>query len=139
MMKGGWTYILANKRNGTLYIGVSSDLCQRIAEHKEHYYPDSFTARHNVDKLVHYECFDRIEDAIAREKQLKDWNRNWKKDLVEKTNPEWDDLWNKFFETGEIRYEYNPEDKNIKMMKTELDYDPDNRLFRKIFKGVPKK
>ena len=92
-MKTGYVYILASGRNGTLYIGVSSDLSSRILQHKTKYNINSFTSRYTADKLVYYECLPDIDSAIRREKQLKDWNRNWKKDLIEKTNPEWRDLY----------------------------------------------
>lgn len=91
MAKGGYIYILTNKRNGTLYIGVTSDLARRIDEHKTHAV-DGFTKKYDLDQLVWYETHDSIEEAIAREKQLKKWNRNWKLALIEKDNPEWNDL-----------------------------------------------
>ena len=70
----------------------TSDLFQRIPEHINKVYPDSFTAKYNCNKLVYYETFGRIEDAIAREKQLKKWNREWKNKLITDFNPEWKDL-----------------------------------------------
>ena len=84
-------YILASKRNGTLYIGVTSDLVQRIMQHKALAVP-GFTQRYGVTKLVYVERFAQIHDAIAREKQLKGWNRAWKIKLIERSNPNWDDL-----------------------------------------------
>jgi putative endonuclease len=92
MQYGGTVYILANKLNTTLYIGVTSDLFSRIPEHKNKIYKTSFTAKYNCDKLVYYETFGRIENAIAREKQLKKWNRAWKEALINKMNPDWKDL-----------------------------------------------
>ena len=85
-------YILASKRNGTLYIGVTSDLIKRTWEHREHLV-DGFTARHDVTRLVHYELYGTMADAIEREKRLKKWNRQWKLELIEKTNPDWRDLY----------------------------------------------
>ena len=94
MERGGCIYIMTNKENGTLYIGVTSDLRSRIYEHKIHEYPDSFTAKYNLIYCVYYECFSSIEEAIAREKQLKGWIRAKKIKLIESMNPMWMDLWN---------------------------------------------
>ncbi len=88
----GYVYILASRRNGTLYIGVTSDLARRIFEHREGLLP-GFTREHGVKTLVHYEPFDRIDDAIHREKQMKKWNRAWKLELIERHNPQWLDLY----------------------------------------------
>ena len=87
-----YVYILARKRNGTLYIGVTSDLVKRAYEHKSDLV-DGFTKKYGVHDLVYYETVDSIESAIAREKQLKKWNRAWKVRLVEKGNPYWRDLY----------------------------------------------
>ena len=92
-MKGGWVYILASKKNGTLYIGVTSNIHERIYAHKQKTIP-GFTKKYNVDRLVYYTYFDRIEDAIAEEKRLKNWKRSWKTDLIEEMNPDWRDLYN---------------------------------------------
>ena len=91
MPKQGYVYILASDRNGTLYIGVTANLNQRLAQHKSKS-AEAFTKRYNVTRLVYCELHDAIEDAITREKALKKWNRAWKIDLIEKTNPEWRDL-----------------------------------------------
>ena len=91
-MKQGYVYILFNKPNGTLYIGVTSDLIKRIYEHKNKYVK-GFTEKYSVDKLGYYEMFDNITDAIAREKQLKGGNRQKKLNLIKKMNPEWKDLY----------------------------------------------
>ena len=91
-MKIGYVYILASRRNGTIYVGVTSDLVKRVYEHKNHL-AKGFTDKYNVDKLVYYEQFDDIISAIAREKQLKPWKRKWKLDLIEKDNPDWRDLY----------------------------------------------
>jgi putative endonuclease len=86
MAKSGYVYILASKRNGTLYVGVTSDLVQRIHRHRA---TDAggFTTRYGVKRLVHFEVFDDIASAIAREKALKKWRRIWKLDLIERNNP----------------------------------------------------
>ncbi|MBS0351685.1 MAG: GIY-YIG nuclease family protein [Proteobacteria bacterium] len=91
-MKSGYVYILANQPNGTLYIGVTSDLRKRIWQHKNKH-SDGFTAKYHLDKLVYYEVFEDIESAIYREKRLKEWQRKWKISLIEKINPLWKDLY----------------------------------------------
>ena len=90
--KKGYVYILFNKRNGTLYTGVTSYLKRRIYEHKTKVHPGSFTAKYAVDKLGYYEEHDLIKDAIEREKQLKGGSRASKIALIEGMNPEWKDL-----------------------------------------------
>ena len=87
-----YVYILASGRNGTLYIGVTNNLPRRIYEHRNHLLP-GFTYKYDVTKLVYFERFDDVRDAIRHEKRLKEWQRNWKKDLIEKYNPEWRDLY----------------------------------------------
>ena len=89
---GGTVYILTNVHHTVLYIGVTSDLFTRIAQHVDKEYSESFTAKFNCNILVYYETYGRIEEAIAREKQLKKWNRAWKEALIIKMNPEWKDL-----------------------------------------------
>ena len=91
-MKGGWVYILASKKNGTLYIGVTANLSKRIWEHKQKLTP-GFTTKYNVDTLVYARQHDRIEDAIAEEKRLKNWKRAWKIELIERENPDWRELY----------------------------------------------
>ena len=86
-----FVYLLASKRNGTLYAGVTHDLARRVLEHKEKAIP-GFTRAYAVDILVWFEEFSDIYDAIAREKQIKGWNRAWKVRLIEKGNPVWNDL-----------------------------------------------
>ena len=93
MEHGGFIYILTNKNNTVLYTGVTSDLNKRITEHRTGRFKNAFTSRYNVTKLVYYEKFMSIEDAIAREKQLKAGSRKKKIDLIEKLNPEWTDLY----------------------------------------------
>lgn len=92
MQYGGSVYILTNKNRTTLYVGVTSNLAARIQEHREKKYPNSFTARYNLDRLVFYENFTRIEEAIAREKQLKGGSRKKKEDLIDAFNVMWRDL-----------------------------------------------
>jgi len=91
-MKTGYTYILSN-RSKTLYIGVTSNLIKRIYEHKNNL-ADGFTSKYNIKDLVYYEIFDSIENAIAREKQLKAGSRAKKITLIESINPSWKDLYN---------------------------------------------
>ncbi|MGH7835387.1 MAG: GIY-YIG nuclease family protein [Candidatus Binatia bacterium] len=85
-------YILASKRNGTFYIGVTSDLQKRAWEHR-HNLLEGFTKRYGVHRLVYYELHGDMVSAINREKQMKKWNRAWKLEVIEKQNPEWRDLW----------------------------------------------
>ena len=85
-------YILASKRNGTLYIGVTSDLAKRIGQHKNDVV-DGFTKRYSVHQLVWYELHETMESAIEREKALKNWKRVWKLELIENSNPSWQDLY----------------------------------------------
>jgi len=85
-------YILASKRNGTLYIGVTSNLSGRIYHHKNHIVA-GFTQRYGIEMLVWYEIHATMESAIMREKQLKKWNRSWKIHLIESQNPHWEDLY----------------------------------------------
>ncbi len=86
-------YILCNKRNGTLYVGVTSNLLKRVFEHKNNLV-DGFTKKYNVHRLVWYETHETSESAIGREKQIKKWNRAWKLSLIEENNPQWTDLYN---------------------------------------------
>jgi putative endonuclease len=85
-------YILANKRNGTLYIGVTSNLLKRIWQHKNNLV-EGFTKLYNVHHLVWYEPHESMQSAIDREKRLKEWKRAWKLELIEKRNPDWQDLY----------------------------------------------
>ena len=91
-MKPGFIYIITNKNNTTLYVGVTSNLPERIKEHKEKRYENSFSSRYNLTKLVYWEAFQEIGDAISREKQLKGGSRNSKLNLIQHLNPEWRDL-----------------------------------------------
>lgn len=93
MVRGGSVYILTNRTHTVLYIGVTSELWVRLQEHREKKYPQAFTAKYNCNKLVYYENFISIEEAIAREKQLKNWHRAWKEKLISEKNPNWTDMY----------------------------------------------
>ncbi len=86
-----YIYILASQKNGTLYIGVTNDLERRVLEHKQKI-NEGFTSKYEVNRLVYFESFQYINDAILREKHLKKWNRQWKINLIEEENKEWNDL-----------------------------------------------
>lgn len=91
-MKSFYTYIMASGRNGTLYVGSTSDLIKRAWEHKNKVIP-GFTARYNVHILVYYEVHETYVEAARREKRFKNWGRQWKLNLIEELNPEWRDLY----------------------------------------------
>lgn len=91
-MRYGYVYILCSQKNGTIYTGMTSDLAGRLQQHKSHYNPKSFTAKHNVTRLVWYERHDLVADAIVREKAIKKWSREWKIALIESHNPEWREI-----------------------------------------------
>ena len=90
--KDYYIYILANKEGGTLYIGVTNNLEGRVWEHKQGVYK-GFSSKYKINRLVYYENYSDINEAITREKQLKKWNRAWKIQLIEKDNPRWEDLY----------------------------------------------
>ncbi len=92
MPKQPAVYILASKKNGTTYIGVTSDLVRRVWEHKQNLV-EGFTKAYDVHTLVYFELHDEMTQAIQREKQLKKWNRSWKLRMIELKNPDWRDLW----------------------------------------------
>ncbi len=92
MDKAYYVYILASRRNGTLYTGVTSNLVQRVWQHREGA-ADGFTKEHGVGRLVWFEQHDDVEAAIRREKQIKRWNREWKIRTIESANPYWNDLY----------------------------------------------
>jgi putative endonuclease len=96
--KSYFVYILASKRNGTLYIGMAGNLLKRVDQHKNNLV-EGFTAKYGVHQLVYYERYYSVNDAINREKQLKKWNRQWKIELIEKENPQWLDLFDELVET----------------------------------------
>ncbi|MGB4268044.1 MAG: GIY-YIG nuclease family protein [Spirochaetota bacterium] len=93
MERKGFIYIMTNKKNGTLYIGVTSNLVKRVFEHKTKMI-EGFTRKYNLTRLVYYEVYGTIEEAIKREKQLKNWRREWKISLINSFNAEWKDLYN---------------------------------------------
>ena len=93
MTKDYFVYILASRKNGTLYIGLTNDLLERVYQHKERLVP-GFTRKYNVHVLVHYEKYSDIYSAIEREKRMKKWNRQWKINLIQSVNPDWNDLYN---------------------------------------------
>lgn len=92
-MFDSYTYILASKRCGTLYIGVTQDLIRRVWEHKNKINADAFTAKYHVDNLVYYEIHSCYVDAARREKRLKNWPHQWKINLIQQNNPHWVDLY----------------------------------------------
>jgi len=91
-MKTPFVYILASQRDGVLYVGVTRDLAARMAQHAQHLV-EGFTAKYDVTMLVHFERFNSMHEAIAREKALKHWRRAWKVKLIERGNPEWINLY----------------------------------------------
>jgi putative endonuclease len=91
-MKGGWVYIMAHRRRGVLYVGITANLPKRVWEHRQGVF-EGFTDRYGVTTLVWYEWHERIEEAIQREKNIKHWPRKWKIELIENMNPEWRDLY----------------------------------------------
>jgi len=93
-MKKGYVYITSNKNRTVLYVGVTSELKRRIEKHKTGYYPNSFSRRYNVSDLMYFEEWNKIGDAIKREKELKNWHKEWKWNLIKENNPELKDLYN---------------------------------------------
>ncbi|HLK31397.1 MAG TPA: GIY-YIG nuclease family protein [Puia sp.] len=93
MQRGGTVYIMTNKNKTTLYIGVTSNFLARVQQHQNHFLKESFTDKYNLEYLVYYENFSSIEEAIAREKEIKKWRREKKEKLINSTNPDWKDLW----------------------------------------------
>ena len=91
-MKNYYVYIMASQKNGMLYIGVTNDIIQRVWQHKNDLVP-GFTQKYKVHRLVYYEVHSEIYAAITREKQMKKWNRQWKIDLIQADNPDWNDLY----------------------------------------------
>jgi putative endonuclease len=87
-----YVYILASRIGGTLYVGVTNNLVRRVYEHRMKF-AEGFTKKYDVARLVHFEVFDDVENAIVREKRLKKWNRAWKVRMIEENNPNWDDLY----------------------------------------------
>ena len=99
MEKQACVYILTNKRNGTLYTGVTSNLIKRTWQHKNHV-TEGFTKKYRLHKLVWYELHQDMESAILREKQIKNWRRSWKLKLIEEFNPQWHDLYANILDAG---------------------------------------
>jgi putative endonuclease len=95
-MKAGYVYIMASKRNGTLYIGVTSDLQQRVWQHREGII-EGYSKRYGCKTLAWYSQFDDLQEARRKELQMKEWNRLWKLRVIEEMNPEWDDLFESLF------------------------------------------
>ena len=96
MPKPGYVYIMASQRNGTLYLGVTSDLIKRVWEHRNGII-GGFTKRYGCKMLVWYEAYDDLEEARLRELRMKEWRRAWKLELIETMNPNWDDLYDTLF------------------------------------------
>jgi len=92
LTRSHFVYLLASRRRGTLYVGVTNDLLKRVWQHKQGLV-EGFTKRYGIKTLVWYEQTDSIESAMTREKQIKKWNRDWKVELIEKNNPQWKDLY----------------------------------------------
>ncbi|MEM5565987.1 GIY-YIG nuclease family protein [Psychroserpens sp. AS72] len=88
-----YIYIITNKKDGVLYIGEAKKLKKRIYQHKNKVHPTTFSARYSLDKIVYYEEYQTKDEAKLREKRLKKWNRDWKIELIENTNPDWKDLY----------------------------------------------
>ena len=88
-----YVYIITNKPNGVLYIGLTKNLKRRIYQHRKKVHPNTFSARYNLKKLVYFEVIESKEEALIRERRMKKWNRDWKIELIEKNNPYWEDLY----------------------------------------------
>ena len=115
MEKQAFVYIMTNKRNGTLYTGVTNDIAKRLYEHKTKIFSDSFTTKYSVDKLVWFLVGDDIAAAIELEKKIKNRNRAWKIALIEKTNPEWKDLSLGFMDPAtSLRYAQDDEVRKVR-------------------------
>jgi putative endonuclease len=93
-MKGGWVYIMTNKPGGALYVGVAADLVARVAQHRAGT-GSKHCRKYNLTRLVYAEPYPTIDEAIAREKAMKEWQRPWKVRLIEEANPDWSDLWDR--------------------------------------------
>ena len=91
-MKNYYVYIVSSQKNGTLYVGVTNNLAKRVYEHKKNLI-SGFTEKYKVHNLVYFEKYNDIDEAILREKRIKRWKRNWKIKLIEKNNPEWEDIY----------------------------------------------
>ncbi|MCA9380139.1 GIY-YIG nuclease family protein [Candidatus Dojkabacteria bacterium] len=91
-MKYYYVYIMTNKPKGTLYIGITNNLIRRVYEHKNDLIENSFTSRYSLHRLVYYEVYSYVWDAIRREKNIKKWKRNWKIRMIEEVNPNWEEI-----------------------------------------------
>ena len=98
-MRGGWVYMMTNRRDGTLYVGVTADIARRTFEHRSGT-GSSFTRRYKLTRLVYAERHEEILSAIQREKNIKDWPRAWKIRLIQGQNPDWEDLYDPFVVAG---------------------------------------
>jgi len=98
-MREYYIYILASKRNGTLYTGFTNDLLRRVSEHKSDVVK-GFTKKYGVHRLVYFEQYDDYDAVLQREKQIKEWKRKWKVELIERTNPKWKDLFDELVVNG---------------------------------------
>lgn len=98
-----YVYFMVNKNDTVIYTGVTSNLEQRVFDHKVKRYPKSFTARYNCDKLVYYEEFCDVQKAIHREKQVKRYHREWKESMIEESNPDWKDLSEGWYDAKEFQ------------------------------------
>jgi putative endonuclease len=110
MRKQPAVYILASRQNGTLYTGVTGDLVKRVWEHRNGLV-EGFTKRYRVHRLVYFEVHDHINEAIQREKQIKKWNRAWRIDLIEESNPRWHDLWPTIIGSEDVDSRFRGNDK----------------------------
>ena len=113
MKDGGWVYIMTNHKMGTLYIGSTSNLFLRAEQHRQKIFENSFTAKYGLDKLVYYEPFESLESMVKRERQLKEWSRNWKIKLIVDMNPNWDDLYQEFLDETIPSEYWTPECANM--------------------------
>jgi putative endonuclease len=93
MSEKHYLYIITNKNEGVLYIGITNNLKRRIYQHKNKVHKSTFSARYNLDRLVYFEIFDSKDEALLREARMKKWNREWKMNLIKSFNPEWKDLY----------------------------------------------
>ncbi|MCU0890998.1 MAG: GIY-YIG nuclease family protein [Sandarakinorhabdus sp.] len=107
MTKGGWVYIMADRYRGGIYVGVTADLVRRVQQHRDGA-GSEHVLRHGLTRIVHAERFDEILAAIAREKQLKRWRREWKFALIEAHNPDWRDLWDDWFPVHRAQEQRDP-------------------------------
>jgi len=103
MRKTYFVYLMTNQHDTVIYTGITSDLEQRVFEHKTKQYP-GFTSKYNCDKLVYFEELDDVDEAIKREKQLKKYRRDWKENLIKKINPEWKDLSESWYDLKSIHF-----------------------------------